>query len=268
MSSSSPIRAWWSPREVPWGQTLHCRVGPLTLDVHHARGEWQLAVLQDEESFAPSQADFTLRDGGIGDAATQRFIVSRSGDRLTVLPLLADRPMVIRPRQSVFLPTGEEVTLYMSSPATLRVEVGDPPVLLCEVATVPLSDTWFGPSTREGELCYSGRTHARHTLAEVPRRAHRVITPVHVRNEVETPLPLDKLSLPVPLLSVYGGADGSLWTESVSLVRTSASDMATLKVDRGPPPWAGAAELISGPREAHARGGLVRAFGMLFGDGN
>jgi hypothetical protein len=267
MSNATIDLAWWSPQEVPLGQTLNCRIGPLTLDVHHAHGEWHLAVTQDEDVVTASKASLTLRAGGIAAEDLERYIVARPGTRLRLLPLLADRPVVIRPRQPVFLPSGEEVTLYMSSPATVRVEVGDPPVLLREVATLPLSDTWFGPSTREGELCYSGRTHARHSLAEVPRRAHRVITPVRIRNDVETPLPLDKFSLPVPVLSVYGAADGSLWTQGVSLIRTSASDMATLRIDQSPPHYAGRADLVSGPREPHARGGLVRAFSMLFGNG-
>ena len=267
MSNATPARNWWLPQEVPQEHTLQCRIGPLSLDVHHARGEWQVAVTRGEETFAGSMATLTLRGGGIDGETYDRFIVTRPGDALTLQPLLTDRPVVITPRHSVFLPSGEEVTLYMSTPATLRLEAGEPPVLLREVASLELSDTWFGPSTREGELCYSGRTHARHSLAEVPLRAHRVTTPVRIRNEVETPLPLDKFSLPVPLLSVYGAADGRLWTQEVSLVRTSASDMASLKIADAPPRGLADAVLVSGPREAHARGGLVRAFSMLFGDG-
>lgn len=255
---------WWAPREVPVGRTLTCRIGPLTLSLHHASGEWQLAAGVSEERPAEGTAELALHEPDDAGDPGERFIV-RAGDGVTLLPLLADRPVVIRPRQPVFLPSGEEVTLYLSTPATVRVEVGQPPVLLREVATVALSDTWFGPSTREGELCYSGRTHARHDLAGVPRRAHRVLTPVHIRNEVETPLPLDKFSLPVPVLSVFGAADGSLWTQGVSLVRTSASDMADLRVDEGPPAEAGVAEPVSGPRQPHGRRGLVRAFSQLFG---
>ncbi|HEX7038346.1 MAG TPA: hypothetical protein VF210_21455 [Pseudomonadales bacterium] len=269
MSSTTPTAAWWLPRRVPEGQSLGGRIGPLLLDVHRGPGEWQIAFSREDETLASSFARLELRMGGLeaGGGAFDRFILRGPSDRLVLRPLLADRPVVIRPRQPVFLPSGEEITLYMSSPVTVRVEAGEPPVLLRDVPSLAMSDTWFGPSTREGELCYSGRTHARHSLAEVPRRAHRAITPVHIRNEVESPLPLEKVALPVPLLSVYGAADGSLWTENVSLVRTSASDLAALRIGSGPPEYAGAAELISGPREAHGRGSLVRAFSHLFGNG-
>ncbi|MFU8817032.1 MAG: hypothetical protein ACNA7W_16925, partial [Pseudomonadales bacterium] len=118
----------------------------------------------------------------------------------------------------------------------------------------------------EGELCYSGKTHARHTLAEVPRRAHRAITPLRVRNEAATPLPLDKISLPVPVLSVFGAADGSLWTEAVTMIRGSDSDMAALRIEKAPTEFAGPVDLVSGPRREQAKSGLVRAFNVLFGD--
>lgn len=259
-------RHWWLSHTVAEGQTLDCHLGPLSLQIHHGRGEWQLALTEGEETDAVWCATLCLRDGGIDGDSFERFLFSRRDPVLQLVPMLADRPVVIRPRQPVFLPSGEETTMYLSSPLSLRVEVGDPAVLLRELPMLRLSDTWFGPSTREGELCYSGKTHARHTLAEVPRRAHRAITPLHVRNEAATPLGLDKISLPVPVLSLYGAADGSLWTQAVTMIRGSDSDMAAMRIERAPADYAGPVSLVAGPRREQARGGLVRAFNVLFGD--
>jgi hypothetical protein len=258
---------WWLPQTVPEGHTLDARLGPLHLQIHRASGEWHLALESDEEPSGEARAALALREGSIEGDEFQRFIFAPRSGRLRLAPLLADRPVVIRPRQSVFLPSGEEITMFLSSPLSLRIEVGEPAVLLCEVPMLRLSDTWFGPSTREGELCYSGKTHARHSLSEVPHRAHRAITPLQIRNEAATPLPLDKISLPVPVLSVYGAADSRLWTQTVTMIRGSDSDMAALRIERAPPAYAGQVDLISGPRRDQARGGLVRAFNVLFGDG-
>ncbi|MFU8814337.1 MAG: hypothetical protein ACNA7W_03265, partial [Pseudomonadales bacterium] len=189
---------WWLPHGVPEGRTLDCQLGPLSLHIHRDRGEWHLALEEGEETDAATGATLALRDGGIDTDSFERFMFARPDETVILMPVLADRPVVIRPRQPVFLPSGEETLMYLSSPLSLRVEAGDPAVLLRELPMLRLSDTWFGPSTREGELCYSGKTHARHTLAEVPRRTHRAITPLRVRNEAATPLPLDKISLPVP----------------------------------------------------------------------
>lgn len=266
--SSTQSHCWWLPREVPLGRTLACRLGPLSLDVHHARGEWQLAHgYDDDESTAPAEPLLRLRDGGLDDDGVDRFMVADPDPALTLTPLMLDRPVVIRPRQPVFLPRGEETRLYLSTPVMLSICIGSAGRLLREIASLPLSDTWFGPSTREGELCYAGRTHARHAREDLPRRAHRVVTQVTVRNDADAPLPLDKLSLPVQVLSVYGAADGSLWTEPVSLVRTGASDLAALQVGDGAPDFAGPVTRLAGPREARAASGLVRAFNVLFGEG-
>jgi hypothetical protein len=264
-SDQAALRHWWMPRTVPEGSTLDGWLGPLRLQIHHAPGEWHVEATPGEETGQVEQAVLMLREGPIDGDAYERFMVTRRHDQLRLVPLLADRPVVIRPRQPVFLPPGEETTLYMSSPIYVRIEAGDPPMVLRETPTVRLSDTWFGASTREGDLCYSGRTHARHVLAEVPRRPYRAITPAHVRNRADTVLALDKLSLPVPALSVYGSDDGALWTESVSLIRAADSDLAELHIDPGPPEFAGAVQRISGPRRSQSRGGLVRAFSALFG---
>jgi hypothetical protein len=255
---------WWLPQDVPVGRTLECELGPFALQLHHAEGEWHLTTTVGEETDAPTLASLTSREGGLETDQYERILMARTDARVHLKPVLADRPVVIRPWQQVILPAGEETVMYMSTPVSLRLEVGEPPVLLREVALLRLSDTWFGPSTREGELCYSGKTHARHALAEVPRRVHRALTPVHIHNRAGSPLPLDKISLPVPLLSLYGDAEGYLWTQGVSLVRTSDTDMAALKIDAKPPAAAGKAPLVTGPRELQARGGLVRAFSVLF----
>lgn len=259
--------AWWEAREVPEGHVLDCTLGPLSLQLGRSADEWRVAFERGPEQDGAPAVDMNCRAGELDVEGMGRYVFARTSAQLRLVPVLADRPVVIRPRQPVYLPSGESTTLYLSSPMFLRVEVGEPSVRLQEVAMVQLSDTWFGPSTREGELCYSGRTHARHSLEEVPRRPHRAITAVSIRNTAASPLPLEKLSLPVPVLSVYGCDDGSLWTQGLSLLRESETDLAEMKVDRHPPAAAPGARLLSAPRREAGRGGLVRAFSVLFGDG-
>jgi hypothetical protein len=258
---------WWEPRRVTEGSTLDCHIGPLRLQICRAAGEWHIAAAHDAESGESDVTQMLLRNGAIEGEDFQRYMFSRDDDLLRLTPMLLDRPVVIRPRQPVFLPSGEETMLYMSSPIMVRVEAGDTAVRLTEVPAVRLSDTWFGASTRDGEVCYSGRTHARQHLEEVPRRCYRAITPTRIRNEADTPLPLDRLSLPVPALSIHGSADGTLWTEGVALVRGANSELAALHIDDAPPDIAGPVELLGRPRQPQSRGALVRAFSALFGEG-
>lgn len=255
---------WWSPRSVACGQTLEARLGTLVLKLAHHEGEWALATEQLDEDSAGPRAEFTLHDHHADAVVAERFIVT-GGDTVELVPMLADRPVVIRPRSPVSLLPGSQTTMYLSTPVTLRIQVrGTPPLVLREVPMLRLSDTWFGPSTREGELCYAGRTHARHALEELPRRVHRVITAVRIVNHAPSALALERISLPVPVLSVFGASDGRLWTQAVSLQRSSDSDMAALRIDDKPPAEAGAVEPLSGPRQQPERGGVVRAFSLLF----
>ena len=92
------------------------------------------------------------------------------------------------------------------------------------------SDTWFGPSTLEGELCYESKTAVRFNLDNVPRRPHRAISVVRIRNRTDTQLSLERLKIPLPNLSLFGTEDGQLWTESITLERDEDGENATVKL--------------------------------------
>jgi hypothetical protein len=264
-TSGQPAPRWWDAHEIEQGHTLRCAVGPLTVWLYRGEDEWRLAWERAEESDDVLRVEVETRLGLPRTARHERYVFQRSSQAARLRPLLADRAVVVGAYQPVFVPSGEETTLYISSPLSLQVEVGEAGVVLQEIPILRLSDTWFGPNTREGELCYAARTNARHSLREVQLRPHRAVTPVRIRNQGRTQLPIEKLSLPVPLLSLYGRADGSLWTQAIALTRAAESDLANLRVDAGPPPEAAGASLLSSPRRATERGTLVRAFSGLFG---
>lgn len=260
--SSEP---WWTPRRVAVGHGMELDLGTLKLRLGHGPDEWRIDYEYLAEEAAPAKARIKGRRS-LPPELKERYVIGGDSSRLNLTPLLADRNVVIRPRQPVFLLSGQEVTLYLSTPVWIQMEVGEPGTLLRELPVQRLSDTWFGPSTREGEICYAGRTQARHDIDELPRRPHRAITPLHIHNKASTPLPLEKFSLPVPMLSLYGSADGSLWTQRLTLTREDQSDLAAVRIDRRPPDYADEIKLLAKPRQDPGRSGLVRAFSLLFGN--
>ena len=249
---------------MPTGHGLEVVLGTLRLTIGHGVDEWRIHSEAIAEDKATAPARIKARRSLPPDFQ-ERHVISGSSGHLALQPVLADRNVVIRPRQPIYLLAGQQVTLYLSTPIWLRVEVGEPATLLREVPVTRLSDTWFGPSTREGELCYAGRTHGRHEADDVPKRPHRAITPLHIHNKASTPLPLEKFSLPVPMLSLYGGEDGSLWTQRLSLTRQDQSDLAAVRIDPKPPAPELKLTLLSKPRQDPGRSGLIRAFSLLFG---
>lgn len=255
---------WWTPLEVARDKHLQVELGSIRLTIGHGHDEWTLASEAIADEDASSQVNFKPGQG-LPEYADERFVFAAESNRVVLQPLLADRSIVIRPRQPVFLLSGQTVTLYLSTPIWLKVLVGDPSVLLKELPVLRQSDTWFGPNTREGELCYAGRTHARHHVEELPDRPHRALTPLVIQNKADSPLPLEKISLPVPMLALYGDRKGKLWTQSLTLIRESQSDLATVRIDASQPDQADQLIRLASPRREPGRGGVTRAFNLLFG---
>lgn len=262
-----PDGRWFGDFEVPVGTSLHWRVGPLGFSVQRTRGEWRLQRDASGDTYDASlslerQAETEVEPL---DGSVQRFLVADEHSRLRVGVLLPDRSIVSRPSTPVSIPPGETVRFYLSYPLWISLAVGDPPRLLTEFPSHQLSDTWFGPNTRLGSLCYATRTRCRLDLDQYPHIPNRANTPLVVRNLAADTLHIEKLQLPVATLGVYRAAqDGWLWTETVTVTRREDGDMAELLTGSGAPEQAGAAELVAGPRQKVQRHAVFRAFSALF----
>lgn len=259
-------RSWWQPRAIEEGRSLELELGPLALKIGRSDRTWLVAVERDDSSDSAARARCRVRKR-LPETHDERFVQARTPAQIELKPVMAERAVIIRPFQPIFLLGHEEVTLYLSTPISVQVSAGDPPVLLREFASQPMSDTWFGPDTRSGELCFSGRTQARHRLAELPVRPNRAITPMRIRNATETPLLLEKVKLPAPMLALYGDVGGGLWTRQVTLVREADGNLARVRIEPGAPQVEKPVTLVAEPREDPGRGNLVmRAFNVLFGE--
>lgn len=266
-ASSEQSRPWWGEYPLADGERLELSLGALRAAVFCLGEEWQVFSAIAAEPDAKAGLQLATRTGAPAAdayAAAERFLFTRARERLHLGPRLADRPVVSRPVMPFQLAAGEETIIFVSSPVWVAIGTAAPATPLLELPSQRLSDTWFGPSTQEGELCYASSTSARRFLHELSARAHRAVTPVQINNYASTPLRLDRISLPTPFLSLYGDARGALWTQAITLLREEGSELATLKMEETPPREAEAATLVSGPRRSAGKGILVRAFGALF----
>lgn len=256
---------WWKTRELRRGSRLVLELGPMKVELGHGNGEWLLSSRTRAEDDGPARSRIAVRRG-LPEEVHERFMHDGPERQVTLMPVLGDRAVVARPRQPVFLLSRQEVTFYLSTPIWLKILVGSPQIMLRELATVRLSDTWFGPSTRVGELSYANRTHARRNLGELPLRPHRAITPLKIRNNSAATLPLEKISLPVPMLALFGAKDCSLWTQRTTLVREEVSDLASVRIESAKDivdPYGGALTRIAEPRQENPMA-VVRAFSTFF----
>lgn len=259
-------RPWWGTYELSVGHVARWQLGPLSLSIQRLQQEWRVGF---ERMAEPVDAPFSVSVGKeVEEPLTfenlRRFAMAETSATLMVSPALADRPVIVRPNDPVSIVPRSTAVVYMSTPLWIRIEIGEPPVTLVEVPSLQPSDTWFGPSTREGELCYASRTTGRLQLSSVLCEPHRAISVVTIKNDADTLLAVERFRLPVDYLAVYESPDGFLWTDDVQLTRTGDKESAALKLE--PRSWRrahGDAHMVSKPRMEVSENAVVRAFGSF-----
>ncbi len=256
---------WWGDHALEEGQTARWRIGALTLWAHRRAQEWRLAHATTNDPFDNEVAvevpcGEPLPTQGV---SIVRFGMGRTEPALRVLPVLPDRPVGSRPDPPFSVLAGEEGRLSMSSPVWVRVLAGARRLL--DLPVYRPSDTWFGASTREGEVCYASWTTCRTDLADLPVRPHRAVAPVRIRNRTQEPVLVERLNMPVLYLSLYASTDGVLWTQGVTLDLAVEGGTAEIQIDKEGPRESPGAVRLADPRDDAGKNLLVRALSALIG---
>jgi hypothetical protein len=210
--------------------------------------EWQLHIKR-QETFDYLETVVEEEIEVSDDTLQERFFYKNIAGQVQFVPYLADRPVVSRPAKPLSIPSKQEATIYVSTPLWVGVKIGAEGTLIKEIPVLRPSDTWFGPNTIDGELCYSSKTSARLSLEELPKRSYRATTPIIIRNKSDEHLLVDRVNLPVPYLSLYETDEKLLWTQAVKLTREHDSYSASLEITESPPVEILSARLFSEPRK-------------------
>ncbi|MDX1755908.1 MAG: hypothetical protein R3175_07625 [Marinobacter sp.] len=258
--------AWNRDYTLESGQTQLHELGHLRLWLTLLDKEWQVRADYHYEQTDPAgwQTSTSHVLPG-GDVPLQRFVRPDASTQVRFLPALAKLPTVIRPYQPLTLPADSECIIYVGTQVWMQVRVGERDTLLTELALTEPSLTWVGPSTMEGDLCYTAPSFGRMALDAVPKRPWRAITPVRIRNRRPEPLLLERFSLPTQLLPLFQNEEGQLWAPKVTVVCETDMNAAQLKIAPDPIPEAGHCQRLSPARESSERGGFIRAFDRMFG---
>ncbi len=259
---------WWGDFDLPSGDSLRLRAEELDLRVQSDFGEWQVQVSRSAERLDGDEREWRLSRGeglDLDDLATiSRFVFDEESSSLRIRPTLADRSVVASPRVATHLLPGQSATLYVSTGLWAQVEVQTPPSVVVESPLRRSSDTWFGPSKLEGELCYASRSRAVQSLENFKHTTTRAVTPLRVVNRAATPSAITGVKLPVRTLTLFEADDGRLWTNAVTMRREREDGSVEVEVASGPPKEAARAESIQSPRAPGETSLLARAFFGLF----
>lgn len=281
-SSLDPASPWWGTFEVEEGTGGCWEIGPSTLWLYRSTNDWRVyhRLTNDPTATDPmvnrSAVTLPLSEADMEDVfasedqelQTSRYSFHRTEARVVLRPALADRPVVSRPEHALYVPSGEAVTMYLSTPLWIRIELEESGRHLQEVPSHRMSDTWFGASTLEGELCYATRTAGRLRLDRLPVRLHRAITPLHIKNQADDSLLLERVQLPVEHLALYRTPGDDLWTNAVSMSRVTGTEGASVNIEGGAPTDIQEAERVQEPRKETKKGlftSTFRTVGAFFG---
>lgn len=257
---------WDQPYSLESGQTQYHELGQVRLWVTLLDKEWQVRsqyLLDQPEPVRWAASVSHVVPGQ--EVPLQRFVRTDGNHTVRYRPALASLPTVIRPYQPLTIPADGECTIYVGTQVWVQVCAGDLATVLAEIPLSEPSLTWVGPSTMEGELCYTAPSYGRMVLEAVPKRPWRAITPVRVCNRRPEPLLLERFSLPTPLLALYRNDRDQLWTPRVTVVCETEMKSARLKIDSSLVAEAGECQLMTPAREKSNGGGLTRAFDRMFG---
>ncbi|MBX2802620.1 MAG: hypothetical protein KTR31_33380 [Myxococcales bacterium] len=252
---------WWGDHQTPAGTQRHWEIGSLDLWVERQALQWSVAHAHRPDAVERYAA--LGPEPGLpmpGGAVAARFATGSGADQLSLRPVGADRPIVVRPDPALGLAPGRQITFYVGTTVWVSV-VGGGHALL-EVPVLRPSDTWFGPSVREGALCYASRTRARLELAELPEVPGRAVTQVTVRNDGANLLHIERVQIPSPQLGIYQMSNGKLWTQSITVLRQRGQPLAEVRVASGPPAEAGTVVKKSPARSKGVSWVVVRALGQ------
>lgn len=258
---------WWGrfPLEAS-GRGLWT-IGPMRLAITRSEREWRIERWSDEGYAGTGECRVEIPSdaplGGEGPSVS-RFSFAATTSPLEIAPQLADRSVVVYPESPFFVTANQQIRLYCSTPMWVRVRVGEDDTELEEFPILRPPDTWFGKSTRQGELCYATRTAARLNREDLALRRHRAVTELVIANEASDTLQIERVNLSVPLLALHASADGAFWTDRVRLHRTEHGRPDELKVIKGPPEWVTSPELVSSARVLEKDSAVSRVFEALF----
>jgi len=233
--------------------------------VTRLKNEWRVASLnRNDADDRTIEIDIPSQECMPNNVETLRFGGKETGQSIRIIPALADRPVVIRPEMPFYLPSGEEVTIFVSTPLWLNLCVAPHFRKLISIPTLRLSDSWFGVDPTEGELCYAAKTKAKLRFEDLTLIQYRAVTKVLLKNDSSNQLFLERIKVPVHHLSLYRSNAGLL-TETITIVKDDDHVEMRMRLDRPTEAEFGQASKISMPRQPLQKNILIKAINTLIG---
>ncbi|MBF0274099.1 MAG: hypothetical protein HQK84_02590, partial [Nitrospinae bacterium] len=251
MTLTKQIQDWWGNFHFDINQCAQWEIGTLRVWVLRKEFEWRIGYENDETlnentvEVMKSSKEIHLEEF----PNIKRYVFKKTDENLQILPKLADRSVVTKPITPFYIAPNEETVVFVSSPLWVSIKQNDTKTFTEEFPIERPSDTWFGPDTLKGEVCYASQTSCRLYLDDFPYLPDRAITPLTIKNVANTPLLIERINLPVKYLSLYKTENGYLWTQALNMKCEDDGTTVSIKISKHLPTYSGKASLVSTERE-------------------
>ena len=244
-------QVWWGEYSFAVEQTRLWHLAGLDLRLKRSSQEWHVETYRHPHQHEDAH-DWSISDTSQelpASSILQRYIFNQTNETIKLSPALADRSVVIKPIDPLFIPANQAVTLFVSTPVWMRLSTTDATNKpLIDIPIIRPTDTWFGSSPIRGEICYATKVFGRIDLAQLPIRAFRAVTPVYIENHSSQTMPIERINIPTALLPLYSAIDGRLWTPTLAVELTNNGRAPKLRIDTRLHAQAGIATLQSAAR--------------------
>lgn len=266
LAPDSPHQPWWGSHHFDIQQSRAWQLGGLLLRITRSEQEWRVEY---HRSSIEAEADLDWQDLADVHFAmphpcyVERYMFAQTQTELVLMPRLADRSVVIKPIDPIYIPAGQKGTLYISTPLWIAAYVPQQKQALFELPVAQPKDTWFGPNARVGEMCYATQVDGRTDLSLLQPRPFRAVTPIEVSNHSDQQLRFERMNIPVPALPLfYSASTGRLWTSQIRVSYDNADRVPRVRIESRTSSLAGDVHDLHAPRVSS--GVLVNMFDAIF----
>ena len=250
----------WSEKDFADGRDRFWEFGKLRLWIRKTGKEWHCAPVYEDRPADPPR----LGEPGEapGDLSWNRFVTGEE-TVLDVVPVLPDRPVILRPEAPMKILGSSNAELFLYIPVWLKVNAvtASGRLTLTEFPSEFLSSSWFG-DMKTGELCYSFRGTLYPRPLVPPEDHSHAVCPLTIRNSSQAILDFQRFCVRCVHLTLYAG-DANLFTNEIR-IRFSGEDQSSQVVFAAKPPEASEPlSVIAQPRVPYSSSILKKSFGFL-----
>jgi hypothetical protein len=250
---NQPKIKWWGEQEFELNKPRAWQFGSLLFRITRSTQEWRLEYYRPQLQYDYEQQWHSIDDPEFAfpqPLKIERYMFKTTQNKLQLMPRLANRSVVIKPVDPIYIPAGQRGTLYISTPLWLAGIVKGQKEPIFDIPVILPKDTWFGPNHRTGEICYATSVDGRTELQQLTRRAFRAVTPIEFHNTSHQQLRFDRMNVPVTALPLfYSASTGRLWTSQIKVLHEGSDRPPRIRIENRTPPLAGDVTYLHPPRE-------------------